>query len=521
MSDLKYHFSIFLSRMHYFLVVSVVASAVAVIAAFTLPPAYESQTRLLLEGPQIPSELATSTVMMGLSEQLEIIEQRLMTRANLLNVARSQTVFEDMQEMTADEILEAMRARTVIERGGTSRNPTPILTIAFEGRSPQIAAGVLSEYLTLIERQNAEFRNARAGNTLQFFQQEVERLGQDLDAQSARILEFKTENSGALPESLEYRLDQQATLQEQVRQIDRGITSLRNQRTRLVKIFEATGQVTEDQATPQLSPDEQRLREMRIQLDEARSIYSETNPRVKMLQARIAQTEERLANAPEEQVPEEEQAETPQQRPGTTTLDLQLSEIDTRISMLQEQRVETEERLEALSESLAKTPEISVTLDELQRTYSNIEEQYNTAVDRLAKASTGERIESLSRGQRISIIEPPAMPTQPTKPNRILIAGGGIVFGILAGIALVVLIELLNRAARRPEDIVKGIGVRPLATLPYMHSRGEIVRRRLYKSVIYLTILIGLPAAVYAVHYYYLPLDLLADRAMNKIGVRW
>ena len=34
--------------------------------------------------------------MVGLSEQLEIIEQRLMTRANLLDVARSQNVFEDI-----------------------------------------------------------------------------------------------------------------------------------------------------------------------------------------------------------------------------------------------------------------------------------------------------------------------------------------------------------------------------------------------------------------------------------------
>ena len=518
MSDLTYYLSIFLRRLHYFLVVSVVVSAVAVIAAFTLPPAYESQTRLLLEGPQIPSELASSTVMVGLIEQIEIIEQRLMTRANLLDVARSQAVFEDIQKMSADAIVEAMRARTVIVKP-RGRNPTPIMNISFEARRPQIAAGVLNDYLTLIERQNAEFRTSRAGNTLEFFQQEVARLGQDLDAQSARILEFKTENSGALPESLEYRLDQQATLQEQVRQIDRDVTSLRNQRKRLVDIFEATGQVTQDQAAPQLSPNERRLQEMRAQLDEALSVYSEENPRVKMLQARITQLEERLANAPEETPTAE--ADGPKARPGATMLDLQLGEIDTRIAMLQEQRVETEERLEGLAETLAKTPANSVTLDELQRSYANIEDQYNTAVDRLARASTGERIESLSRGQRISIIEPPATPNRPTKPNRILIAGGGTAFGIVAGIALVFLIELLNRTARRPEDIVKRIGVRPLATIPYMHSRGEVVWKRLIKAVIYLAILIGLPAAVYAVHLYYLPLDLLADRAMNKIGVRW
>ncbi len=518
MSDLKYYFSIFVRRLHYFLVVSVVISATSIIAALTLPPAYESETRLLLEGPQIPSELAASTVMIGLTEQLEIIQQRLMTRANLLDVARSQKVFEDLNQMSADQIVQAMRARTVIQTGG-GRNPTPIMNISFEANRPRVAAAVLNEYLTLIESQNAEFRTSRAGNTLEFFQQEVERLGKDLDLQSERILKFKTENSGDLPESLEYRLDQQAALQDQVRQIDRDVTSLRNQRERLIQIFEATGQLSGDNSSP-LSPDEQRLQEMQSQLDEALTLYSEENPRVKMLKARIEQVENRVnARASERSDASEERS--PTEARGSATLQLQLSEIDTRVSMLQEQRVDINERLSNLSASLDRTPANTVTLDELTRTYDNIEEQYNMAVDRLARASTGERIESLSRGQRISVIEPPAVPTEPTKPNRVLIAGGGTMFGIIAGIGLVLLFELLGRTARRPDDIVKSIGVRPLATIPYISSRKEVVWKRLIKVSVYLAILIGIPAAVYAVHIYYLPLDLLADRVMNKIGVRW
>ena len=94
-------------------------------------------------------------------------------------------------------------------------------------------------------------------------------------------------------------------------------------------------------------------------------------------------------------------------------------------------------------------------------------------------------------------------------------------FGIIDGLGLIVLIEALNRTARRPEDIVKRLGVRPLASIPYMRSRSEIIGKRLVKGAIYLVILVGIPMAVYAVHIYYLPLDLLADRAMNKIGVRW
>ncbi|WP_050929934.1 GumC family protein [Aestuariivita boseongensis] len=516
MNELKYYFSIFLRRLHYFLIVSVVATAASVIAAFTLPPAYESQTRILIEGPQIPTELAASTVSVGLREQLEIIEQRLMTRANMLDVARRQNVFEGIGAMSADAIVSAMRSRTTLRRGGSSRAPSPVLTIIFEARSPGIAAGVLNEYLTLIENQNAEFRTARAGNTLEFFEQEVERLGRDLDEQSARILEFKTRNAEALPDSLQVRLDQQGALREQSRQIDREIQLLILQKDRLIQVFEVTGRAGNGQP---LSRDERRLQDLQTQLDEALSIYSPENPRVKMLEARIAQIEERMASASAEAAdPETSEQEA---RPGATMLDLELSEIDARVSILQERKGEIQTLLAAQSEAISRIPANSVALDELMRVYNNIEGQYNLAVDRLARASTGQRIESLSRGQRISVIEPPAAPSQPTKPNRVFIAGGGTAAGIAAGLGLVLLIELLNRTARRPEDIINRIGVRPLSSLPYIQSRSEVVRRRLAKIFVYLIIIVGMPIAVYAVHLYYLPLDLLADRTMNAIGVRW
>lgn len=517
MTELKYYFSLFLRRLHYFLLVSVVVSAVAVIVAVSLPPAYEAETRLLMEGPQIPTELASSTVNVEAREQLEIIQQRLLTRSNLLDVARSQRVFEDIDQMSADEIVAGMRARTNVRTGG-GRNAPSTMTLSFEAGRASVTSGVLNEYLTLIEQESAAFRSDRAGSTLEYFQDEVARLGEDLDAESNRILEFKTENADALPEDAEFRRDQLSSREEEIRQIEREITSLRNQADQLQQIFEATGQLGDGE---NLSDDQRRLQDLRAELDEALSLYSESNPRVTMLQARIDRLEDRVDEearaAEEDDAPEQESAE---QMRGSATLDVQLGEIETRITLLEQQRDDTQERVDELRETLEKTPANSITLDELERSYNNIEQQYNSAVDRLARASTGERIESASRGARISVIEPPSTPNRPTKPDRVKIAGGGTLLGIAGGIGLVVLLELLNRTARRSEDIINRVGVRPLATIPYVYSRGEVVGRRLIKGTIYVAILVGVPAVIYAVHMYYLPLDLLADRVMDQIGVR-
>ncbi|MEO0566875.1 MAG: lipopolysaccharide biosynthesis [Pseudomonadota bacterium] len=510
MTSLKYYWSIFMRRLPYFLIVATVLSAASVIVALNLPPSYVSQMKLIVESPQIPDELAASTARTPAQEQLQVVEQRLLTRSNLLDIAHKLDVFDDIKEMAPDQIVQAMEARTYV-RSTSGRNEAALMTITFEAATGAKAAGVLNEYLTLIQEEDVQSRTGRATQTLEFFEQEVARLNEELAERSARILSFKTEHADALPESLEYRLNQQTLMQERLAQLQREVVGLEEQRERLVQVFESTGQVG-GLGGPTLTPEQQQLEALRSELNNALAIYSESNPRVKVLRARIAQVEE-IVNA--QPTPEASQETT-----GNSLLDVQLAEIATRQKILEEQKVATASQLETLNDTIARTPTNAIRLDELELEYENIQLQYNTAVDRLSRASTGERIEVLARGQRISVIEPPAVPSSPSKPNRKLIAGGGGFAGILAGLGLVALLEFLNRSIRRPEDLVSRLGITPLATIPYIPTTGETMRRSAFRTTRLLIILLGIPAVLYALHVYYLPLDLLAERVMDRVGIR-
>lgn len=512
-TNIRYYRSIFTRRLPYFLVVATVISAAAVIIAMSLPPAFVSRMILIVESPQIPDELAASTASTPAREQLQIVEQRLMTRANLLDIANKVDVFDELSDMTPDRIVEAMRARTKIRSSG-QRNEAALMTIEFEAPTGLKAAGVLNEYLSLIQKEDVQSRTGRAAQTLDFFQQEVSRLNEELAERSAAILKFKTDNVGALPESLDFRLGQRGILQERLAQFSRESAALVEQRERLTRVFEQTGQVGGGNLATN-SIEQQRLDALRGQLSDALAIYSEENPRVQMLRQRIKLAEEEVKALPEISV--EDEVETT----GNTMLDVQLAEISARLKVVEEQRAATDQQLATLNDTIQRTPTNAIRLDELQLDYQNLQTQYNTAVDRLSRASTGERIEVLSRGQRISVIDPPAVPNQPSKPKRKLIAAAGGFLGILAGLGIVVLLEILNRSIRRPEDIVSRLGVTPIATIPYITVAGEITRRRRRKLLILLIILIGVPVAVYAVHTYYQPLDFLAERLMDKVGVRW
>lgn len=507
--DIKFYFSIFMRRFHYFAAVAVIVAAASVATAILLPTRYYSEAILLVESPQIPDELASSTVRTNPQEQLEIMEQRLLTRANLLEIANEFDVFSDRSRMFPDEIVEEMRLSTKTQIS-TGRDRASLFVIGFTADRPETSAQVANDYVTRVLESNVVLRTGRAEGTLDFFEQEIQRLGENLATKSAEILEFKNENIDALPENLDYALSRVDDLRDRLVDANRTISALGEQRERLILVFNATGGSAAG-GQDLRSPKQKELDGLREQLTEALTVYSETNPRVKSLRARIASLEET--------VDREGPSTGGQQLSAQSILDLQLAELDGRRERVEAERIEMLNEIEALEEGIAKTQGNAVILDNLTREYEIIEGQYNSAVERGAIAATGERIELLSKGERISVISPPVAPREPSSPNRPLIAIGGSVLGVLLGLATVALIEFLRGHVRRSADITKALGIMPLATIPRIRTPGETVRRRatiLASLAILSTITVG---GIYYTHTQIAPIDLLADRAMSRLGL--
>ncbi|WP_255005750.1 lipopolysaccharide biosynthesis protein [Roseovarius sp. M141] len=473
--------------------------------ALTLPKVYRAQARLLVESPQIPDDLAASTVRAGSSELLQIIQQRLLTRANLLDIARRFNVYDDTPKMSANDIVDDVRRRIRFDIPH-DRNGTGLVLISFEASSAVVSAEVTNELLTQVLQQNVELRTEVTGQTLDFFEQEVSRLNAELGQQGARILEFKLANKDTLPESLEYRRTRVLTLQERILQINREFASLTERRARLQELFEQTGRIDLSEAS--MSPAQRQLRQLQNELASARVIYSPENPRIKSLQTRVEALEQ--------------SAKSPVGPGGgselLTAYDLQISDIDAQITFLADQKALVESELETLIASIEATPENAITLGTLERDYENLRTQFNQATEGLGEARTGDRIEALSKGQRIVVIEQASVPGSPSAPNRKLIAAGAVAGGAAAGLGLIFLLELLNQSIRRPIELTNALGIQPYATLPYTTTPGQILRRRLIITVILLCIVVGLPLMLYLLHTMVVPIDVLIEKLRNAKG---
>lgn len=472
--DLKFYFSILLRRLPYLMAIVIAAVVSAIAATRFISPVYSSSAKILSEAPQIPAELARSTVPLGAVEQLQILQQQITTRDDLLALATRLAVYDSAENKPLeDDIVRDMRSRIKFEQlqfdtPGRDQGAT-VFSVSFLAGKPDMAAKVANELAAMILNRNQRQRTDRAGSTLQFFNQTVARLSSDLNKLETDILKFKTENKDTLPESLDFRRTQQASLQERLISLEREEPDLRMKRGNLVATYTNAGQFVGAVA---LTPEQQILADLNRSLAEQLAIFSETSPNIQALRARIAALQNNLLSGPSQGKNSENSS--PARQAAPFGLDLQLADIDNRLQAVAAEKTSVIRGIDDLTRSIAGTAASEAALNSMERNRQNIQMQYNAAIARRAEALTGEQIEMRADGGRFSLLESATPPVRAISPQRTRIVALGGLGGIGLGLAIVVLLELLNKTIRRPAELAQLLQSQPLATIPNIRTSGKM-----------------------------------------------
>lgn len=504
LDDFRFYLKLLPRRLPVMILLFVSTAMAGVILSQRLPANYYTSATLLVEPPQIREERQDPNQPSPASEQLRVIEQRLLTRANLIDIANEVLVFPEQRLMNPDEVVEAMRTATQI-RLTIGRDQASLMRLGFTSDDPVKATAVVNRYIDIALEISSTATTSQAEDTLSFYQQEVDRYSGELDQQSGRIANFKREFADALPENLTYNQTRQSLLQERVSRAERELESLGTQRANIERLRAR-------EAEPDLSNEEELLVSLESELSVARSIYSPTNPRITNLESQVAALRARLASVALE--PNDTESTLSAE---TTVLEISLAEIDSRAGTLTQEIADANEELTTLFDSIRRTPANGITLSGLEREQENIQDLYNASVGRLAQAQTSLNIVAASKGERITVLEAATVPNEPASPNRTQIALMGIAVGIgLAG-GFFILLELLNQTVRRPADIVRKLEITPLAAIPQIETLGQKRIRRVVQVSASLVVLAAVPAIIWAIDTYYMPLDLLFEKMKNRL----
>jgi uncharacterized protein involved in exopolysaccharide biosynthesis len=306
---------------------------------------------------------------------------------------------------------------------------------------------------------------------------------------------------GELPDQLESNLRILDRLQAQLSDKEE---SLRNARVTLSAISSQI-QIQRQQAAaaassavvpqaPRSGPDDQlTLPQMKEKLANLQSIYTERHPDVVRLKDQIAKLEANLGSAPGDAstsggsstaVPPVVGAD-----PALVSQRIQLGgvirSIEIEIGRIQEQIAEYQRRIEA-------TPKREQELLTLRRDYENIQESYNSLLNRKLEAEIAVNMEKKQKGEQFRIIDPARLPERPVSPDMRKLFLLAVAAGLGIGAGLIYLFEMLDTSLKRPDDFETDLGVPVLATVPRILRKKDMVRMRVHQAFTAATIVVAL-----------------------------
>jgi succinoglycan biosynthesis transport protein ExoP len=473
MDDIVFYLRILLRKLHYVFAIALVVFLGTILAIRFIPPVYTASAKLLAEAPQIPSDLARSTVALSGTAQAQILQQQVTSREALLALSKRLNIYPTTPILPDEEedMITDLRDRVSFEYVPMDpQNPSQsaaLLVVSFQASDAVLAADVANDLALSIVGGNQRERADRAGNTLTFFTQKTTALEADLKRIEADILGFTNANRETLPESLEFRRNERVSLQERILSLEREEADLRTRRSNILATFSTVG---EDGERIPISPQQQMLADLNRALSEQLTIYSDDSPMVTATRSRIAAVQKTIMS---DGVTLEKTSRTDD---GNTSFgpSLQLTDIDNRLETIARDKLTTTERLENLARSIEATPATESRLTALLRDRANIQTQYNSAIAQQAEASTGNQIEIRSDGQRFTLLESAVPPNKAAGLKRELIVAAGGLGGVGLGLAFLVLLELLNVTIRRSKELEGLLGAEALGTIPIIESRDKV-----------------------------------------------
>jgi uncharacterized protein involved in exopolysaccharide biosynthesis len=202
--DPLYYYEILKKRKFYGLIPFVCVLAIGSAVTMLWPPVYQSEGKILVESQQIPIDLVRPTVTASASERVATIQQRVLSRDNLLKIADKYKMFADQSsKLSRTDMLDLMRANTIVkpvELGVQNQIVTVAVTVGFTDRRPDIATNVANELITLFLTEDARNRTNRATETTKFLEQEVKKLQSELASIDDKLIRSRELTPGTVPQ---------------------------------------------------------------------------------------------------------------------------------------------------------------------------------------------------------------------------------------------------------------------------------------------------------------------------------
>ena len=228
------------------------------------------------------------------------------------------------------------------------------------------------------------------------------------------------------------------------------------------------------------------MQDLRLQIQNLRTRYTDDHPDIVALKDKIAKTEA-LRKQTEAEIASNQQsgkstnaidfsaAEGVQRGSPTAIMQLQsqLKANQLEIQNEQQNAKDLELQTAAYQARLNLTPETEQELSVVSRGYEEAKFNYNSLLQKQTQSQLATSLGQQQQGQQFHIIDPPKLPDKPSAPNRFLISLVGLALGTVLGLGLATFLELTDVRFRQEKDLEGILPARMLVGIPRLSTPQE------------------------------------------------
>lgn len=415
----------------------------------SMPSVYESSSRIYVDTTSVLQPLLRGiAVPSNLDAQVQLMKQTLLSRPNLMEVARK-TDYDLAARGPAEmeSLLNSIQSRTLV-----ASNREDIFWISFQDSNPQRARDVVQALLTIFVESNLGQSRQDLDTAEEFIDRQIVDYETRLREAEDRLAKFKQDHIDVVLGEGSY-LSRATSATQVMEQFEEDLGVAVAQRNMLQTELAGIPETVPNGLTNGPPDDTQyRIVELEVLLRQLLSQYTEKHPDVittqRQLDSLLAKQREAEAALAEASAtgatPAAAEGGFGSPNPVYSQVKLQLIQLDTQIENLRRRAATARAEAESLAAKAEDVPRVEAEFQRFNRDYDIIKARHDELLSRRESARMSRSRDAVGQEVQYRLIEPAVVPTKPVGPNRPLFLTAVLVLSGGAGLGLALLLVILD-----------------------------------------------------------------------------
>jgi polysaccharide chain length determinant protein (PEP-CTERM system associated) len=462
------------------IVVWLLGSAASILIVRSLPAVYVADALIQVDPQKIPETFVPTTVATAIEVRMDRLKQQVLSRERLWSLVQELDLYrEERRVRTQEEVIELMRNDISInlESSWSAREQPSAFRVHYSAPEPALAAAVTNRIAAFFVDENLRQREAEAQDASEFLRAQLTESDRQLQAQEAKLKEFKLSNVGGLPEQEAALLATMSQNRTELSGIQEALARARQNKI-VIENSKAMAEVEvrdlQDALRPPGSSIQQRpsltaLDQLDLELRAARLRYLDTHPEVERLLREKKRVEDEMAQSRGTREGETKSSSTDNN--GTTEpaiagrvrlggdgtlveqrllaekqrvseLLSQIEQVTSEMEMLEARRQEILKEVAETQVLLKNIPVREQQLASIMRDYDTSKRNYDSLLNKKLSADVAAKLEKGQKAERFVLLEGAQIPEKPEKPKKLPLTAGGVFCSLIVGAATAFLLEL-------------------------------------------------------------------------------